>query len=230
MAEDNIQQKTRTPATRQLDDKVNGSNHIEKTDGGNSTPEVPVAAAPPTSNTTGPGNEDPDVIANDSGNPPETDPCADVDSCEACQTAAASVTETDKTCWWDWGDSICSKKEVEAIPLVDDMCDAPPAVVAPPTASTTVTARPTVSPTISPSQHPTTPSPSKAPTVVAPVIPPPQNDPDEEEEGLGVPNMLAIAFVGVILLLAIRAIRNRCCNRNAGNMRSSKQSGRYQEM
>jgi hypothetical protein len=265
----------------------------------------PAAAAgpPPTGIDTVPANGDPDAIANDSGTPPEyvasapalvgaapaldtpetaTDPCDDADSCEACQTAAASVTETGKTCWWD--DSYCSKTVLDASHVTAEMCRAPPAAVVtpePPTdpcvtvtdsceacqaAAASVTEidktcwwengtctkvsnerdagtmcvvpaappspQPTVSPTHAPSPHPTLSS-TESKIVVPTVVVPPVVYPDEEEGlGMDTTKMIGCAFVGLIILLAIRSIRNRCCNRNAGagGMRSSKQSGRYQEM
>jgi hypothetical protein len=272
---DEIQQNTRT-TTRQLETDGGGAHSPEVT---GTDPATAAPTPPPTGNDTIPGNGNPVPGTNDSGNPPanipsapeigtpETDPCAhaDVDNCAACKTAAASLTDNDKTCWWDG--SSCSKTELEGH-AAEDMCQ-PPYVAPTDPCATAVdsceackvaassvtendktcwwengtcskvsterdqgemcvvqTTRPTVSPTVSPTFAPThrpTSSPTKARVVI-----PEQNYPDEEV-GFGATKVLAFVFFGVIIALAVRN-RNFLSSQVGAGLRSSKQSGRYQEM
>jgi hypothetical protein len=233
---DEIQQNTHS-TTRQLQDAVNGTGgsspppEVTGTNPAEVTGTIPAAPAPPpTGNETIPGNGNPNPGTVDSGktpaniapapdnSTPKTNPFADadidfcktataVDSCEGCKAAASSVTENDKTCWWENG--TCTKKSTERDQ--GEMC-------------VVQTARPTVSPTFSPSPRPTS-SPSKARVDI-----PQQNYPDEEE-GFDFTKVLAFVFFGAIIALAVRKrdfIRNLISG-DAGT-RSSKRSGRYQEM
>jgi hypothetical protein len=235
---DDIQQ-----SARQLDEAAGG---IEGTDGSNAPPEVTGTELPAAAVTPG-------YTASAPVGTPETDPCADVgvDSCDACKDAGHTLTEDDKTCWWDG--SSCSKTE-EASHVVDEMCEPPEAAqevttavahgwwkngtcskvsddqesgemcvveVAPPTA------QPTVSPTFNPTERPVsskTNAASNAHVVITHVVEPqvvlPQQNYPDEDEGFGIMKVLAFVFFGAITVLGVRSAR----------MRSSKLSGRYQEM
>jgi hypothetical protein len=242
--------------TRELQDTADNFDAEEETGGSSAVPEVTgtipaVPAPPPISNEAIPGNGNPDSVINDSGNTPANmaespDPVindsgnspanmadAPANTADApANTADAPANMADAPAN-DTAKPVQTNQPVQPTKTVqtNQPVQTPKAVqTAQPvqTPKAVQTAQPIVSPTHSPSHRPTirpTASPTKAKTVI-----PQQNYPDEEE-GFGAMHALAFVFFGAIIALAIRkrnSIRN-LIPADAG-ARSSKRSGRYQEM